>query len=75
MAKKLYRVLERSFIGNRIVEAGQLIEYSGFPGKNLAPVGDPEQDVLPPVEPPSAPVGDPEQVGPIGDGKGKHGKK
>lgn len=33
MAK--YRVLEQSFIDNKIVEAGTEIEYDGFPGPNL----------------------------------------
>jgi hypothetical protein len=30
-----YKVLQKSFIGNRIVEEGELIEYSGKAGKNL----------------------------------------
>jgi len=33
MAK--YRVLEKSFINNAIVEAGVIVEYAGKPGSNL----------------------------------------
>lgn len=36
MAK--YRVLEKSFIDNKIVEEGSEIEYDGFPSKNLEPL-------------------------------------
>lgn len=34
MAK--YKVLERSFINNAIVEAGEIVEYDGEPSSNLA---------------------------------------
>lgn len=30
-----YRVLQKSFIGNRIVEEGEVIEYDGEPSSNL----------------------------------------
>lgn len=30
-----YEVLEKSFINNRIVEAGEVVEYDGEPGPNL----------------------------------------
>lgn len=36
MAK--YRVLEKSFIGNSLVEAGAEIEYEGLPSANLEPL-------------------------------------
>lgn len=38
MAK--YRVKEKSFIGNIVVEAGAIIEHDGAPGDNLEPVPD-----------------------------------
>lgn len=38
MAK--YRVLEKSFIGNTIVEAGEVVEYDGRPGSNLELIED-----------------------------------
>jgi hypothetical protein len=33
-----YRVLEKSFIIDRIVEAGEEVEYGGWPGHNLEPL-------------------------------------
>lgn len=33
-----YRVLSRSFIGNRIVEEGEEVPYDGIPGSNLEPL-------------------------------------
>ena len=30
-----YKVLEKSFINNSIVEAGEIVEYQGQPGNNL----------------------------------------
>jgi hypothetical protein len=36
MAK--FRVLEKSFINNRIVEPGDVVEYDGKHGKNLEPI-------------------------------------
>lgn len=33
-----YKVLEKSFIGNRMVEAGEVIDYDGEAGANLEPV-------------------------------------
>lgn len=33
-----YKVLEKSFIGNRLVEAGEVIEFDGEAGPNLEPV-------------------------------------
>jgi hypothetical protein len=33
-----YRVLEKSFIIDRIVEAGEEVEYDGWPGHNLEPL-------------------------------------
>lgn len=35
-----YRVLEKSFIGVHLVEAGAEVEYDGLPGKNLEPLDD-----------------------------------
>lgn len=34
-----YKVLEKSFIGNSLVEAGAIVEYDGEPGPNLEAVG------------------------------------
>jgi len=31
-----YHVLEKSYINNRIVEAGEIVEYDGTPGGNLS---------------------------------------
>lgn len=36
MAK--YRVKEKSYIGTRICEAGDVVDYDGKPGSNLEPV-------------------------------------
>lgn len=33
-----YKVLERSFIGNMLVDEGAIVEYDGEPGPNLEPV-------------------------------------
>lgn len=30
-----YRVLQKSFIGNRIVEEGEVVDYDGEPSENL----------------------------------------
>jgi hypothetical protein len=35
-----YTVLERSLIGNRIYEEGEVAEYDGLPAENLAPLCD-----------------------------------
>lgn len=35
-----YRVLEKSLIGNQIVEAGEEVEYDGLPSGNLEPLCD-----------------------------------
>ena len=32
-----YKVLERSYIGERLVEKDELVEYDGKPGNNLEP--------------------------------------
>ena len=45
MAK--YRVLERSFIGLAIVEPGEVVEYDGEVGDNLAPVSEPAEHPAP----------------------------
>lgn len=37
-----YRVEERSYIGGRMVEPGEEIEYAGRPGRFLTHVGGPE---------------------------------
>lgn len=36
-----YRVLEKSFIGNSIREAGETVDYDGEPGPNLEPLAEP----------------------------------
>lgn len=33
-----FRVLQQSFIDNKIVEEGTEIEFDGFPGPNLEPI-------------------------------------
>lgn len=33
-----YKVLQKSFINNNIVEEGEIIEYDGKPGTNLEPM-------------------------------------
>lgn len=35
-----YRVTEQSFIGNRLVPAGETVDYDGLPGTNLEPLDD-----------------------------------
>lgn len=35
-----YRVLEKSYIGNTIVEEGDIVEFGGRPGHNLELIGD-----------------------------------
>jgi hypothetical protein len=40
LAPVKYTVLERSLIGNEIVEAGAVVEYDGLPAENLAPMCD-----------------------------------
>lgn len=36
-----YRATERSFIDNRLVEAGEEVEYEGIPSANLEPLDKP----------------------------------
>lgn len=33
-----YRVLEKSYINDRLVETGEEVEYEGLPGHNLEPL-------------------------------------
>lgn len=33
-----YKVLQKSFIGNRLVEEGETVDYDGEPSDNLEPV-------------------------------------
>lgn len=33
-----YKVLQKSFINNNIVEEGDIVEYDGKPGTNLEPM-------------------------------------
>lgn len=49
-----YEVLARSYIGNTIVEPGEVVEYGGAPGSNLKLVVEPE----PAPKPRAAPVVD-----------------
>lgn len=42
MAK--YRVLQKSFINNSIVEEGAVVEYDGEAGPNLEPIDPPVDD-------------------------------
>lgn len=50
-----YRVKERSFINNTIVEEGEIVEYSGRPGSNLEPVSS-DGRTLDPVSEDAGPV-------------------
>ena len=36
-----YKVLQKSFINNNIVEEGEIVEYDGKPGTNLEPMQNP----------------------------------
>jgi hypothetical protein len=47
-----YRVLQKSFIGNRIVEPDEIVEYDGAASGNLAPVEGTETAAVAPVEAP-----------------------
>lgn len=53
-----YRVLEKSFIGNRLVQAGEEIDYEGEASSNLEPL--------------DTPVGEPAEAGKPGRGRGKN---
>ena len=33
-----YKVLQKSFLGNRLVEEGEVVDYDGEPSDNLEPV-------------------------------------
>lgn len=39
-----YKVLELSFIDNKIVQEGAIVEYDGEPGPNLAPINPLDHD-------------------------------
>lgn len=43
-----YRVLERSWIGGRIVEPGELVDFTGEPGANLERIAPLASDPEPP---------------------------
>lgn len=43
-----YKVKERSYINNRVVEAGEIIEFAGRSGKNLEKIEAPAK-VAPPA--------------------------
>lgn len=58
-----YRVLEKSFIGNRLVQAGEEIDYEGEASSNLEPL----------AAPVAAPVGEPAEAGKPGK-PGKPGR-
>lgn len=53
-----YRVLEKSFIGNRLVQAGEEIDYEGEASSNLEPL--------------ATPVGEPAEAGKPGRGRSKN---
>lgn len=40
MEKPRYEVLEKSFIGGALLEAGQEVVFEGFPGSKLKPLND-----------------------------------
>jgi hypothetical protein len=41
-----YKIKERSFIGNRLVEEGEEIEYQGKPGSSLHPLDEEAQQAV-----------------------------
>jgi hypothetical protein len=43
MAMRKFRVLEKSYIVNRIVEEGEIVEYDGEPSANLELVDDKQE--------------------------------
>ena len=49
-----HRVLERSFIGNAIVEEGAIVSYDGEAGPNLQPIEEPAPAA--PARKPSGPA-------------------
>ena len=53
IAKK-YRVLALSWIGNRLVQPGDVVEYAGKPGSNLEELKEPK---APKASDPSSPDG------------------
>lgn len=53
-----YRVLQKSFINNSIVEEGEIVEYHGKPGSNLERVDEPTKKKAPAPVP--APKPEPE---------------
>ena len=66
-----YRVLEKSFIGNRLVQAGEEIDYEGEASSNLEPLATPV--AAPVAAPVDAPVGEPAEAGKPGKpGRGKN---
>lgn len=60
-----YRVLERSYIGDRIVEADEIVDFNGRPGPNLEPADEEAEKhakAMAKGAPPDAPA-DPVAVG------------
>ena len=53
-----YRVLEKSFIGNRLVQTGEEIDYEGEASSNLEPL--------------DTPVGEPAEAGKPGRARGRN---
>jgi hypothetical protein len=49
------RVLQKSYINNRIVEEGEIIEYDGELSGNLEPVKKGKKDAEPPASDPTPP--------------------
>lgn len=49
MAK--YRVLEASFIDNKMCKEGDVVEYDGIPGSNLEPLDAPAEKAAKKVDP------------------------
>jgi len=45
-----FRVLQKSFIGGRIVEEGELVDYDGETSDNLEPVKPRKKGAEPPAE-------------------------
>jgi hypothetical protein len=49
-----YKVLATSFIGNKIVQAGEVVEYEGKPSGNLKRIAEAKQADAPKADPPKA---------------------
>lgn len=49
-----YKVLQKSFIGNRLVEEGETVDYDGEPSDNLEPIDKAAKKVVESIDPDAA---------------------